>query len=247
MKVGSLFAGIGGLELGLERAGMEVVWQVEIDDFCNRVLEKHWPDVKRYRDMRDVGKHNLEPVDLICGGFPCQDISSSGRKVGLDGQKSGLWGEMARVVRELRPEHVLVENVSDLRVRGLGEVLGDLAALGYDAEWESIPAALFGLPQRRWRVFIVAYRDLLGRQVGDQRLEVRPFTVDGVDPRRLGEAEQHAREAAGRLRGMDDGVPGTVDRLRALGNAVVPQVAEWIGRRIAQAENHTPQLIAPTT
>jgi len=108
MKVGSLFAGIGGLELGLERAGMEVVWQVEIDDFCNRVLEKHWPNVKRYRDVREVGKHNLEPVDLICGGFPCQPVSQAGEKRAQEDDR-WLWPEFARTVRELGPNFVLVE------------------------------------------------------------------------------------------------------------------------------------------
>ncbi len=101
MKFGSLFAGIGGFDLGLERAGMECRWQVEIDDYATKVLEKHWPDVKRYRDIRDV--NDLEWVDLICGGFPCQDISYAGKGAGIEGARSGLWSEYARIIRLVRP------------------------------------------------------------------------------------------------------------------------------------------------
>lgn len=161
ISVGSLFAGIGGLELGLERAGMEVRWQVENDDYASRVLAKHWPDVARYSDVRDVGKHNLEPVDLICGGFPCQDVSLAGQRAGLEGQRSTLWSEFARIICELRPRWVLAENVpgvlSSDSNRFFGAILRDLAAAGYAAEWQSIPAAAVGAPHLRWRVFIVAH------------------------------------------------------------------------------------------
>ncbi|MDY6895180.1 MAG: DNA cytosine methyltransferase, partial [Thermotogota bacterium] len=154
---GSLFAGIGGFDLGLERAGMECKWQVEIDPFCQKVLAKHWPEVKKYEDVRKVGKHNLEPVDLICGGFPCQDISNAGSRLGLAGKRSGLWAEYYRIICELRPRFIVVENVSALLVRGFGVVLGDLATCGYNAEWQCFPAAYFGAPHPRDRVFIVAY------------------------------------------------------------------------------------------
>lgn len=130
LTVGSLFSGIGGLELGLERAGMRTVWQVEQNEYCRKVLAKHWPDVQRFIDVREVGAHNLPPVDLICGGFPCQDISNAGTMEGLAGERSGLWSEYARIVRELRPRYVVVENVSALLARGIGCVLGDLAGLG---------------------------------------------------------------------------------------------------------------------
>jgi DNA (cytosine-5)-methyltransferase 1 len=185
LTVGSLFAGIGGFDLAAERCGMEVKWQVEIDDYATKVLEKHWPHVRRYRDIRrchsvviaeslrsaagraaqcgadltdaDFNFDGLEPVDIICGGFPCQDISSAGAKAGLSGEQSGLWFEMARVVRELRPRYVVVENVADLLSRGLGTVLGDLAACGYDAEWNCLQAAAVGAPHGRDRLWIVAY------------------------------------------------------------------------------------------
>lgn len=236
LTVGSLFAGIGGFDLGLERAGMTVKWQVEIDPWCRKVLEKHWPDVKRYEDVRTVGAHNLERVDLLCGGFPCQDVASNGTKAGLAGAKSSLFFEVVRLVRELRPRIVLLENVADLLVRGMGRVLGELAALGYDAEWECLPAAAFGLPQPRWRVFIVAYAGRVGCEVRHERLEGGPFAFARLDGDGLATAEHRAAQAARLVRGMDDGLPGTVDRVRSLGNAIVPQIAEWIGRRIIEAE-----------
>lgn len=134
---------------------MTCKWQVEIDPFCQRVLAKHWPHVKRYGDIRTVGE--LEGVDLIAGGFPCQDISYAGAGAGIDGARSGLWGEMLRIIRLVRPQFVLVENVSALLTRGIERVLGELAASGYDAEWQSLPAAAFGAPHIRDRVFVVAY------------------------------------------------------------------------------------------
>jgi site-specific DNA-cytosine methylase len=121
---GSLFAGIGGMDLGLERAGLTCRWQVEIDPYCRKVLAKHWPDVPKLEDVRDAGAHNLQPVGLIAGGFPCQDISNAGKRAGIDGERSGLWSEYARIIRELRPRYVLVENVSALLARGFERVLG---------------------------------------------------------------------------------------------------------------------------
>lgn len=164
MTFGSLFTGIGGLDLGLERAGMECAWQVEQDWYAQKVLKKHWPEVPKYRDVRYFlgGKRWRQhraawEVDLIAGGFPCQDISNAGKREGIGGKRSGLWGEFARIVRLLRPRYVLVENVGALVVRGLDRVLGDLADLGFDAEWDRIPAAAVGAPHLRWRLFIVAY------------------------------------------------------------------------------------------
>jgi DNA (cytosine-5)-methyltransferase 1 len=160
-RIGSLFSGIGGLELGLERAtGGHVVWQVERDAWCRRVLAKHWPKAERFDDVCTVGAASLAPVDVICGGFPCQDISFAGKGAGLDGERSGLWYEYARIVRELRPRIVVVENVAALLVRGLDAVLGTLASLGYDAAWDCVPAASVGAPHRRDRLFVVAWRNL---------------------------------------------------------------------------------------
>jgi DNA (cytosine-5)-methyltransferase 1 len=265
MRFGSLFAGIGGLDLGLERAGMQCVWQSEIDPYARRVLEKHWPNVHRHDDVRTAGAGNLEPVDLICGGFPCQDISVAGKGAGLAGARSGLWREYARIVDEVRPRWVLIENVPALRTRGLRTVLSDLHACGYDAEWDGLSAAHVGAPHRRDRLFVVAHsrseslrlQQRRGRWANGPRTFV--FGRDG-QPRDVADAngaglalggEQSARveqptaERAGApshpwtsepdVGRVAHGVPARVDRLRCLGNAVVPQVAERIGRLIMSA------------
>ena len=261
MRIGSLFSGIGGLELGLERAipGARVVWQVEKDPYARRVLEKHWPEARRYEDVQEVGAHNLGVVDLICGGFPCQDISVAGAGAGLEGERSGLWFQFARILRELRPRYVVLENVAALRFRGLDQVLGSLAESGYDAVWDCIPAAAVGAPHRRDRWFCVAYsvRGHLLEQSKPIARRKSPFdtTRDGPNgavahPNSKGELQQEgpfgkewrracngsrwpAEPSVGRVA---DGIPYRVDRNRCLGNAVVPQVAEVVGRVVAELE-----------
>lgn len=157
--IGSLFSGIGGLELGLERAGLgRVVWQAECDAWCRGVLAAHWPDARRFDDVRAVRAGDAERVDVICGGFPCQDISRAGKRVGMDGARSGLWSEYARIIGELSPSWVVIENVDELRRAGLDRVLGDLAALGFDAEWTTLRASDVGAPHERPRLFVVAHR-----------------------------------------------------------------------------------------
>lgn len=185
MKVGSLFTGIGGIDLGLNRAGFEIVWQVEIDPYCQQLLGQHWPEVKRHRDIRACGAHNLEEVDLIAGGFPCTDISSAGKQAGIEkGKQSGLWREQARIIAEIRPRYVLIENVAALlyatkqrdgtrREAAIATVLRDLAERGYDACWRTCSAAEFGAPHLRKRVFIVAY--LSGQRSGTRRAEPTRF------------------------------------------------------------------------
>lgn len=160
MKIGSLFSGLGGLELGLESAGLgETVWQVEQDALCLEVLERHWPHAKRFTDVRTVGADELVPVDLICGGFPCQDVSSAGRGEGLGGERSGLWFEFARIVGELRPSWVVVENVAGGALRWVDAVVSGLEQLGYQALPLPLSAGDLGAPHRRARVFVVAYAD----------------------------------------------------------------------------------------
>jgi DNA (cytosine-5)-methyltransferase 1 len=235
MTFGSLFAGVGGIDLGLESAGMECRWQVEIDPFCTKVLEKHWPNVRRYGDITRVDAGDLERVDVLAGGFPCQDVSNMGLQKGLAGDRSGLWFEMLRIVRALRPQYVLVENVSGLLVRGLWRVLADLAEIGFDAEWDSICAGHFGAPHERERIFILAYPDKGDgpTRVGTEQIRTRPV-FSGCDIPSLPLWLQTADSFAG----MDDGLPARFYKPRggAVGNSVAPFVAEWIGRRIIEAE-----------
>jgi DNA (cytosine-5)-methyltransferase 1 len=241
LKIGSLFAGIGGLELGLERGignGAHTVWQVEQSEYCRAVLAKHWPDATRYDDVRTVGRSNLAPVDVLCGGFPCQDISYAGYGAGLAGERSGLWHEYARIVGELRPRYVVVENVTALLTRGIDVVLGSLAAIGYDAEWSVVSACAVGAPHVRRRLFVVAYPN---GEHGRARLrypDAQPHgplqTVDRFARARAGWRARLANPSA--LYRDADGIPAGMDRNRAIGNAVAPDVGEIIGRLIAQRE-----------
>lgn len=357
MRVGSLFSGIGGIDLGLERAGMQVIWQSEIDPYACRILKKHWPDVPNLGDVRKIQWENVEPPDLIAGGFPCQSVSWAGDRRGQNDER-WLWPEFARAISVLRPRYILAENVPGILVpfeypkrsgqwwpAPIEEVITDLAALGYDAEWENLPAVAFGAPHIRYRVFIVAYsqrgpdaperrqredpsaqgserRNDEGRSGQDAERPTGSLSSTGQDPaidshsnshgceilpqqtgdsgreqgrNKEGSFGNHAdrlcsdvayseifterpglradqsggirrrrsshRGSAGGSRstesnvcGMADGIPeglddpwesewedvprvarnipSRVERLRALGNAVVPQIAEWIGQLI---------------
>ena len=159
-KVGSLFSGIGGFELGIERAipRAETVWQVEQNKYCQSILKKHWPNATIYDDVRNITKHNVEPVDILIGGFPCQSISTAGKLEGLENEnKSGLWWEFHRIISELRPPIVIMENVANVLRLGGRDVVGSLAKIGYDCEWTVISAKQFGAPHLRKRWFCVAY------------------------------------------------------------------------------------------
>jgi DNA (cytosine-5)-methyltransferase 1 len=243
MNVLSLFAGIGGLELGLERAGMTVVGQVEINPFCRSVLDKHWPGVPRHDDVRTATQWwDSQPrpvVDLICGGFPCQDISHAGKRAGITGPKSSLWGAMLDTIRHLRPRYVLVENVSALAIRGLDTVLADLAGIGFDAEWATLRASDFGAPHNRERLYILAHpagidgigRNLLaGGGIGRSPLETGELSGLEASARRRAASEWLEREPA--VARLAHGIPQQMDRLTALGNAVVPQVSQYIGGQL---------------
>jgi len=168
LAIGSLFSGIGGLELGLEHAtGGRVCWQVERDAWCRDVLAKHWPDAVRYDDVCTV--NGLPAVDLICGGFPCQDVSLAGKRAGFAGERSSLWREYRRIIADVGPRLVFVENVPGLLTAddgwAFGEVLGDLAALGFDATWDMFRASDVGAPHRRERLFLLAYRNSERREL----------------------------------------------------------------------------------
>jgi DNA (cytosine-5)-methyltransferase 1 len=236
VNVLDLFSGIGGFSLGLERAGMRTTAFCEINPYCRRALAKHWPSVPIYEDVRTLTAEHLArdgiSVDLICGGFPCQDISSAGKRVGIEGERSGLWSEYIRLIREVRPRYVIVENVADLLHRGMGTVLGDLASSGYDAEWRCLSASFVGLPQSRPRVWIVAYPCGSGLPADDERITCGPQVVGWLNDDRLGAAQLAAQACAARAWRSDDGIPGWVDRMLALGNAVVPQIPEIIGRAL---------------
>jgi DNA (cytosine-5)-methyltransferase 1 len=231
LTFGSLFAGIGGLDLGFERAGLRCRWQVEINPFARRVLERHWPAVARHDDVRTfpTGNPGDWRVDVIGGGFPCQDISTAGGGAGLDGDRSGLWAEYARIVRVLRPRFVVVENSPAITSRGLGRVLGDLAGSGYDAEWDCLPAAAFGAPHLRQRTFVIAYP--MRERRGDADCGPQVFTQEeGSNLPQPANGSRWAAEPG--VSRVADGVPSGVDRLRGTGNAISPVVAEWIGRRL---------------
>lgn len=351
LKMGSLFSGIGGLDLGLEKSipGLQTVWQVEKEEFCRSILERHWPNTKRYDNVLHVGAHNLEPVDVICAGFPCQSVSIAGKMRGLeDEEKSGLWWHVHRLVSEFQSighEPILVlENVANIIRVGGPDVVGSLAKIGYDCEWTIISASQCGAPHLRRRWFAVAYPSTIGyymrnamafgelvngrwttantnqgRSGTSNTIQSRRSSTDvhdtkgstsntnsvgcgtGIDTEREHQHRVHGegdttqgiqqrsewQSGAGSngnastntnserikkqskytkhveqahqsqcrgskdewtrqnywerfptqppVRRRDDGVPNRVDRLRALGNAVVPQCAEWVGQQIVKS------------
>jgi DNA (cytosine-5)-methyltransferase 1 len=224
MIFGSLFAGCGGGDLGLERAGMSCRWQVEIDPMCRRVLGKHWPNVPRFLNVNDVGRHNLEPVDLIIGGFPCQPFStaSSGKRTGKKDNR-WLWPQMSRVVEEIRPNWVVAENVVGIANMALGQVVSDLEALNYEvAPPLEIPACSVGADHWRARYWIIGHTDSNGKSSS---------TIDAETPRMPGD-----HSGTGDMGGAD-GIPGRMDRLRMIGNAMHVDVVTVIGRAIIEAHN----------
>jgi DNA (cytosine-5)-methyltransferase 1 len=233
----ALFAGAGGGILGGILCGFRTVCAVEINEYCQRVLMQRQDDgiLEPFPIWPDVTTFDGEPwagcVDIVTGGFPCQDISAAGRGEGITGARSGLWKEMARIIGEVRPRYVLVENSPMLAVRGLGTVLGDLSALGFDAEWGIVSAAGLGAPHERERIWIVAHAELSERRQERQACYGLAVEPDGV----LGQWEEGPggarsfRDALANGRRMDDGVGSRVDRLRAIGNGQVPAVvrAAW--------------------
>ena len=276
LTVGSCFSGIGGVDLGLERAGMTIRWQIERDPYCQGVLRKHWPDVTLYGDVTEVDTDALERVDLICGGYPCQPFSVAGRRLGSDDPRH-LWPDLWRVCRALRPRFIFLENVPGHLSLGFDSVLTDLAEGGYDAEWDHLSAAQFGANHLRWRLWVVAYdpdadRNRLAKRQGERRsvraereATARGRTSDDGDDSDSDhwrckeqpqlDSEAHSGEGSELwdnplglgldaifwrdnrppqpvVRPVDDGLPNRVAQIGALGNAVVPQIAEWIGRRI---------------
>lgn len=244
-----LFSGIGGFSLGLERSeAFKTVAFCEIEPFCRRVLAKHWPQVPQYDDIRTLTAERLAAdgigVDAICGGFPCTNIShvagSWGEVTGLDGEQSGLWWELFRLVRELRPKILLLENVPNLLGNGMAEVVGALSSIGYDCEWQCLSARILGAPHIRNRVWIVSYPGSQRRQTGIFELlhvgetEITaPISWDVAGTTLLGWGPW-ARQPP--VPGVDERLPNRLDEIRSFGNCVLPQIPEIIGRAIAQAE-----------
>ena len=230
-RLGSLFSGIGGAELGFEWTGrFKTVFQVEIEPFQRSILAKHWPDVPRFEDVHDVGIKNLPPCDVLVGGFPCQSISPAGARGGISTGKSAIWKEYARVIGELRPRAVVIENSSHIRTRGLDVVLTDLASLGYDAEWHPITAASVGAPHLRERMFVVAYPSqprLEGVHDAERRIYLQP--TEGQTRRQWRPEPPLHRVAYGLPRGL---AGERNSRLKALGNAIVPRVAQYVAERL---------------
>lgn len=299
LKVLDLFSGIGGFSLGLERTGgFKTVAFCEIEPFCQCVLKKHWPEVPVYGDIRELTAARLRAdrivPDVLCGGFPCQDVSLAGNRGGIEAERSGLWSEYARLVDEIRPRFVIVENTPGLLSLGMGRVLGDLAAMRYDAEWFCIPAAALGADHLRERIWIIAYpdetwrladivsgrlscesqmgtvasdADIAGelqsqgivtdkwRRAGDGVKDASADTMreglsgrgdtreNGTHAPRFGEGLRLAIGATPTFprdhwayqpllgRGIH-GISDRVDRIESLGNCVVPQIPEMIGRAI---------------
>lgn len=254
MRIGSLFAGIGGLELGLEWAGVgETVWQVEQNPYCLSILAKHWPNAERFTDVREVGAANLTPIDLICGGFPCQDVSTAGRGAGLAGARSGLWYEYARIVAELRPRFVVVENVASGAARWVDAVRSDLERIGYETLPIPISAADLGAPHRRARIFLLGVtadchsergrpgwsRGPAGRDAGSTDETPSGVLTDCDSKQQLRHESRRWSCNSDRFWAVEPdvarvvhGIPGRVDREKALGNSVVPQCAEVVGHVI---------------
>lgn len=300
MKFGSLFSGIGGLDLGLERAGMTCVWQSEIDPYASRVLAKHWPNIPNLGDINGINWNRVPAIDVICGGYPCQPFSYAGHRNGTDDPRH-LWPRFFDAVRILRPRFALLENVPGHLSLGFGQVLADLASIGYNTQWDCIPAAAVGAPHLRDRVFVIATPQTvgmdtnsdsdpdgtfnaiaepwpspmantdsafsergwasIGRSAEHSNVDVAGALADSdvrKDGRRLCSSEQHQRKTSGRrdygrrnasdagwewwqtepdVGRVADGVSNRVDRLRGLGNAVVPQVAEHVGNIIMGMAN----------
>jgi DNA (cytosine-5)-methyltransferase 1 len=243
MKILDLFSGTGAFSLGLERAGMTTAAFCEIDPFCRALLKQHWPGVPQYDDVHSISRRRLIADGIkmggICGGFPCPDVSYAGEGAGLDGPESRLWFEYLRIIGDIRPRFAIVENVAGLLTRGIDRVLGGLAEIGYDAEYEVLGADAIGAPHRRERVWILAYPHgsrLQGTVWAAQPHEARQeWQASCREPLRSAHGFWPPGPRAFRhVPGMVDGSANRTHRLEAIGNAVVPQIVELIGRAIMQ-------------
>jgi DNA (cytosine-5)-methyltransferase 1 len=251
MTHGSLFSGIGGFELGAQMAGIETLWNCEIEPYNRKVLAKHFPDSKQYEDITTLS--NPEPVTIISGGFPCQDISIAGNRKGIQGERSGLWKQYARIIREIRPSYIIAENSPALISSGFEHVLCDLSSLGYDAEWQCLSATQFGAPHRRERIYVIAYSREMGRK-GNRVFNSASFSSWFKNP------DIRSQDWSGFIQGhsgafysawnggyqegnfkswlhrVDDGLSKRLytNRVASLGNAVIPKIAHYLFECIKQ-------------
>lgn len=242
IRIGSLFSGIGGFELGLEAAlpKAETIWQVENDPFCQSILKKNWPKAELFSDIRLVSHANLKPVDIVCGGFPCQDISKNGKGEGLNGDRSSLWFEMLRIVCELRPRIAIMENVPTITKRGLSRILGGLSEIGYDAEWRIISGQDIGAPTMRKRWFCVSFPSCFRMEAKwtDRQQKLRTHEEKKISLRSDSRILRHKWEIEPPIRGVVARIPDRLDsinKLRSLGNAIIPQCSRYVGEKILQS------------
>ena len=240
MRVLDLFSGIGGFALAGQWVWGDdhrIVGFCEIDEYCHKVLNKNFPGVPIYEDIRKLNGKDFKNIDLITGGFPCQDISvAKPDGKGIDGNRSGLWSEMYRVLGVVRPKFAIIENVANIINRGLERVICDLTRIGYDCEWQMLEGYQVGLPHKRRRIFIIAYPNSLRQKYNFQK------KIQGFEPvpRQLYRSTQ---DIVGRwdlceplVYRSGHGIPNWVDRIKGLGNAIVPQVAYKVMKMIKECD-----------
>jgi len=251
MKILDLFSGIGGFSLGFEKAGFKTVAFCEIDKFCHKILNKHWPTIPIYNDVSRLTKEQLtqdgiDQIDIITGGFPCQDLSAAGKQKGInDGERSGLWYEMRRIISEIRPRFTIMENVPNFISGGggiwFGEFLRSLAEIGYDAEWRCISAAEVGKPHVRKRLWIIAYPECFRPNFILEKISLPESTTEWLSNtfqlcfdtyrRSFPKIPEYLR--------VDDGIPLELDeiksRVKALGNSIVPEIAYLIAKQLKKS------------
>lgn len=231
---GSLFSGIGGFELGARWSGIRTAWNCEILPYNQKILKQQFPNTKQYADIKELTGPDY--CDIISGGFPCQNISSAGNGEGIKGEKSGLWSEMFRICRQVKPRYIIIENSPMLTFRGLERVLCNLSEIGYDAQWQCLSNKDFGFPHRRERIYIIAYTGGIGeerwiwqpRKVSEisQRRQDSKIFMQGIFKDGLFIDEEGGSQSA--LIGKNDGVSFPLHRIKALGNSVNPAIAHYL-------------------
>ncbi len=240
---GSCFSGIGGFDLAAIWAGIETLWQIEKDDYCRKVLKKHFPEAKRYKNIMEVNPDDLETVKIISGGFPCQPFSSAGKKRGKEDDRY-LWPKMLEVIRAVRPAYVVCENVFGYIDMALDQTLSDLETSGYSCEMFVVPAVALNAPHRRDRVWIIAYTG--SQHIYTPGLETRINTEKTDEADKMWQSIQFIHRGVNQVEFREtdesllcrsaDGLPNELDRIKALGNAIVPQIAYLIFEAIKSIE-----------